>query len=225
MDNATLTADRIVIGLTDYEGAAAAPGDGAAVLKLTAGTLVGDVIVDDNGALRGTGTINGTLIGDGGTISVGLSPGTLVVESLVLNPGTVLELELAVNADGSIDAAGSDLIVATQGDVDLSAGSVQLTLVTDGTDVDGDGVDDALQALAESGEPISLDSLIEAETGDVVAEEVAIVDESGQEIDDIPIIRLNKQACKDEGWNALRRDDGSEFSNQGDCIQYVNTGT
>ena len=109
--------------------------------------------------------------------------------------------------------------------IDLSAGSVQLTLVTDGTDADSDGVDDALQALADSGEPISLDSLIEAETGDVVAEEVAIVDESGQELSDIPIIRFNKQACKDEGWNALRRDDGSEFSNQGDCVEYVNTGT
>jgi hypothetical protein len=30
--------------------------------------------------------------------------------------------------------------------------------------------------------------------------------------------------CKDGGWMELVRDDGSSFNNQGDCIQYVNTG-
>lgn len=31
-------------------------------------------------------------------------------------------------------------------------------------------------------------------------------------------------ACKKDGWMALSRADGSNFKNQGDCIQYVNTG-
>jgi hypothetical protein len=31
-------------------------------------------------------------------------------------------------------------------------------------------------------------------------------------------------ACKNGGWRTLRRADGTSFSNQGDCIQYVNTG-
>jgi hypothetical protein len=31
-------------------------------------------------------------------------------------------------------------------------------------------------------------------------------------------------ACKKDGWMALSRADGSNFKNQGDCMQYVNTG-
>ncbi len=34
----------------------------------------------------------------------------------------------------------------------------------------------------------------------------------------------NKDACKNGGWRSLTRADGSAFKNQGDCIQYVNTG-
>lgn len=30
--------------------------------------------------------------------------------------------------------------------------------------------------------------------------------------------------CKNGGWKSMRRADGSSFKNQGDCIQYVNTG-
>jgi hypothetical protein len=30
--------------------------------------------------------------------------------------------------------------------------------------------------------------------------------------------------CKNGGWQTLRRSDGSTFKNQGDCIQFVNTG-
>ena len=31
--------------------------------------------------------------------------------------------------------------------------------------------------------------------------------------------------CKKGGWQTMRRADGSEFKNQGDCVSYVNTGT
>jgi len=34
----------------------------------------------------------------------------------------------------------------------------------------------------------------------------------------------SKDACKSGGWTTLTRVDGSAFRNQGDCIQYVNTG-
>jgi hypothetical protein len=34
----------------------------------------------------------------------------------------------------------------------------------------------------------------------------------------------NKDDCKKGGWETLSRDDGSPFKNQGDCIQYLNTG-
>jgi len=34
----------------------------------------------------------------------------------------------------------------------------------------------------------------------------------------------NMGACKKGGWQTVARQDGSVFKNQGDCIQYVNTG-
>jgi hypothetical protein len=34
----------------------------------------------------------------------------------------------------------------------------------------------------------------------------------------------NKDQCKNNGWQTLHRADGTGFKNQGDCIQYVNTG-
>lgn len=37
-------------------------------------------------------------------------------------------------------------------------------------------------------------------------------------------VAADKDACKNGGWKTLRRADGSEFKNQGDCIQFVNTG-
>ena len=33
-----------------------------------------------------------------------------------------------------------------------------------------------------------------------------------------------QEGCKNGGWKTLKRADGSSFKNQGDCIQYVNTG-
>jgi hypothetical protein len=35
---------------------------------------------------------------------------------------------------------------------------------------------------------------------------------------------FDKDECKNGGWENLEREDGSSFKNQGDCIQYVNTG-
>lgn len=37
-------------------------------------------------------------------------------------------------------------------------------------------------------------------------------------------VATTKDACKNGGWQTLRRADGTPFKNQGDCIQYVNTG-
>jgi hypothetical protein len=39
-----------------------------------------------------------------------------------------------------------------------------------------------------------------------------------------PLGPTNKDQCKNEGWQSLVRNDGTPFKNQGDCIQYVNTG-
>jgi hypothetical protein len=52
-----------------------------------------------------------------------------------------------------------------------------------------------------------------------------LVNFNGTEYDFEPYrVPTARDDCKNDGWRDLRRDDGSTFKNQGDCIQYVNTG-
>jgi hypothetical protein len=39
-----------------------------------------------------------------------------------------------------------------------------------------------------------------------------------------PPVPANADACKNDGWQQFTRHDGTSFTNQGDCIQYVTTG-
>jgi hypothetical protein len=41
---------------------------------------------------------------------------------------------------------------------------------------------------------------------------------------EIDLLYLTKDQCKNQGWQSLVRADGTPFKDQGDCIQYVNTG-
>jgi hypothetical protein len=47
-------------------------------------------------------------------------------------------------------------------------------------------------------------------------------------IDNVSLLSVNLagnvSACKSDGWQQSTRADGTIFTNQGDCIQYVNTG-
>lgn len=55
--------------------------------------------------------------------------------------------------------------------------------------------------------------------------ETDLVDFNGTLYDFEPyVVALSKSQCKDDGWQTVKRADGSTFKNQGDCIQYVNTG-
>lgn len=55
--------------------------------------------------------------------------------------------------------------------------------------------------------------------------ETDLVDFAGTSYDFEPyVVAVSKDACKKGGWSTLSRADGSSFKNQGDCIQYVNTG-
>lgn len=38
------------------------------------------------------------------------------------------------------------------------------------------------------------------------------------------LVATDKEQCKNGGWQMFKRADGSPFRNQGDCVQYVNTG-
>ena len=50
----------------------------------------------------------------------------------------------------------------------------------------------------------------------------------GLAIDNVNLLSINEagnvNACKNDGWQQLRRTDGTTFANQGDCTQFVNTG-
>ena len=55
--------------------------------------------------------------------------------------------------------------------------------------------------------------------------ETDLVDFNGTTYDFEPyVVASSKDQCKKDGWKDVRRADGSSFKNQGDCIQYVNTG-
>lgn len=56
--------------------------------------------------------------------------------------------------------------------------------------------------------------------GQVVRFDNTVVDETLYTYDQ----PASKEQCKQGGWEDLSREDGSPFKNQGDCIQYFNTG-
>jgi fibronectin-binding autotransporter adhesin len=80
------------------------------------GTLGGAVSVTSGGTLGGSGTVGGVTVASGGILAPGTSPGTITMDSLVLNAGSVLNFELG-DPDGTA-GVDSDLIVVT-GDLTL----------------------------------------------------------------------------------------------------------
>ncbi len=75
------------------------------------------VTVSADARLSGTGIVSGAVtIANGGTLAPGNSPGTLTLGSLLLNPGSALDFELA--APGTIGGGVNDLLSIT-GDVRL----------------------------------------------------------------------------------------------------------
>ena len=55
--------------------------------------------------------------------------------------------------------------------------------------------------------------------------EADLVSFNGQAYDFEPYaVASSKDDCKKDGWQTAKRADGSSFKNQGDCIQYTNTG-
>ncbi len=79
------------------------------------------------------------------------------------------------------------------------------------------------EALPEGG-PRTVDSILFRTGGAAVPS----VFGNGFLIDNLSLSSSNvlslPSQCKDGGWETSSRADGSEFNNQGDCIQYVNTG-
>ena len=58
----------------------------------------------------------------------------------------------------------------------------------------------------------------------VIADDVGSWTVSNVHLGEKVSARTAKDECKNGGWMELERADGSSFKNQGDCIQYMNTG-
>jgi hypothetical protein len=58
----------------------------------------------------------------------------------------------------------------------------------------------------------------------IVADDPGIWTVSNVHLGEAEDVATDKDECKDGGWEDMTRADGSSFKNQGDCIQYVNTG-
>lgn len=75
------------------------------------GSLGGALTVQSGGALGGTGTLGAVTVADGGILEPGSSPGTLHMNSLLLNNGSVLNFELGTPgvaaASDRIDVMGN----------------------------------------------------------------------------------------------------------------------
>jgi len=58
----------------------------------------------------------------------------------------------------------------------------------------------------------------------VIADDAGLWTVSNVHLGEQQAVRGNKDDCKKGGWKDLQRANGSSFKNQGDCIQYMNTG-
>jgi hypothetical protein len=218
-----LTADRIVVGFADFDSIG--PGVGVSetgTLVLQDGVVNGDVIVDDHGSLAGVGTVNGAVIGEGGTIAPGFSPGTISAQSFTLGPGTELVLEVALNPDGTVNTALSDsLSVSDGGTIDLSNGEVTFELSSTDASV-------TVNEILATDQVLEVSELFES-TEEVVVAEYNLTDPSGSVTDEelearVQVVSFEKKECKKDGWMSLFRSDQTGFTNQGECIEYVNEG-
>jgi hypothetical protein len=187
--------------------------EGGAVLE----TVDGDA--DPNNAYAGVyyevTSLSGELVGDVSDVSFDYECASAINVFCVAGGSPRVSVPIDTDADGSwesfafIDAANCGLTGAMSGTVDLSC-----PVFFGGTlyaDWDAFATANPTYRIATDAVPfVIVDQPFRGTVSDV---------QLGQ-----TDVATDKDECKDGGWQDMTRSDGSSFKNQGDCIQYVNTG-
>ncbi len=126
-----------LLGTTHFDGGLTQAG-GSLQLGSSGSPVVVDAanLVLNGGALRGAGTINGSVSSQGGRLAVGYSPGELVINgNLTLDSSTILDLELGgttaglydrIVVNGQANLAGTANVLTWNGFTPASDFSVQV---------------------------------------------------------------------------------------------------
>lgn len=178
------------------------------------------VVVGPDGSYAGVyyevTSLSGELVGDVSDVSFDYECASAINVFCVTGGSPRLSIPIDTDNDGTtesyafIDAANCGQIGAMSGTVDLSCpvffGS---TLYTDW----------AAFATANPDYRIATNSI-----PFVIADQPFRGTVSDVQLGQVQDAATDKDDCKDGGWEDVTRADGSSFKNQGDCIQYVNTG-
>lgn len=132
----------------------------------------------------------------------------------------------AESADTDGDAIGNNADQDDDGDGQLDAdetacGSDPLNVADKAADSDGDNSPNCIDS-DDDNDGIADTCDADSNPGAADYDHDGIVD--GSNCDQIIGPPTNKEQCKNGGWQFWTRADGSKFKNQGDCIQFVNTG-
>lgn len=211
----------------DKNGGTLQPGDFATlvfepVYNTDQGAVVSgqwqDWIADGSGIWWSTQPINGQCAGATSTCDqtwdyiVANNP-TATILAVGINQGSGNPGLIASTDAFTFDETTYDFEADTDGDcVADSKDNCPLNANTDQADVDNDGQGDVCDADDDNdGVNDGADNCPNTPAG-------TTVNSSG-----CPLA-VNKDQCKNGGWQGLFRANGTPFKNQGDCIQFVNTG-
>jgi len=168
------------------------------------------------GVYYAVSSLSGELVGDVSDVSFSYECASAITVYCVTGGSPRVSIPIDTNNNGTtesyafIDAANCGLTGHMTGTVDLSCpvffGS---TLYTDW---------DAF-ASANPTYRVATDSI-----PFVIADQPFRGTVSDVQLGQVEDVATNKDECKGGGWEDMTRADGSSFKNQGDCIQYVNTG-
>jgi hypothetical protein len=138
-------------------------------------------------------------------------------------PNTANTNQLDTDNDGAGNVCDPDDDNDGQSDADeIACGSDPLNTSSKSLDTDGDNIPNCVDP--DDDNDGDLDGADNCPLVSNPNQADSDNDGIGDACDQFPTPPTSKEQCKNGGFNNYRRPDGSKFKNQGDCIQFVNTG-